>query len=101
MAVDNPEDQRMKAGPPDGLQSRQDIRLEDKFRGFFIAPVKVLSTFLLVLLFYGAFKYSDPWLWGQSPRVDHSDTAGPKDWNNEIGKGSKYLLGVGKADITG
>jgi hypothetical protein len=98
--MDNPEYQRTKAGLPDGLPSRQETSRAQRFRGFFNAPIKVISTFILVLLFFGGITYSDPWIWKQSPHVGHNDEAGAKDWNNE-GNGSKYLLGVGKADITG
>jgi hypothetical protein len=100
--MDNPTYQSTKAGPPEGIRLRPGTSRTDKFQASFIAIMKMLSSLVLVLVLYGAIRHFNPGLWGGLLGVGPGEgLAGNKDWKNEIGKGSKYLLGVGKADITG
>ncbi|EPE34477.1 hypothetical protein GLAREA_10171 [Glarea lozoyensis ATCC 20868] len=93
-----------KAAAPEDVWLRQDTGRSNKSRVVWIALMKVLSGFVLGVLFYGALRHFNPSFGGKLRyigSVDGEVAAGDGGNAFKIRKGSKYLLGVGKADITG
>ena len=93
--------QQVKAGPSTEALPRA-TNERDKFRASLLALLKVLSSLGLFLLFYGAIRHL---LRGvKIPNIPDWKAPGIPDvggqgWKN--GDETTYLLGVGKADITG
>lgn len=91
-----------KAEIPEDVWLRQDTGRSHKLRASFVTLVKIFSSFLIIFFFYGAIRYYSPGLLGSLQYVGSSHSiSGGGDLKDELVKGSKYLLGVGKADITG
>jgi hypothetical protein len=87
-----------KAGPSQAQP--QWTRKSSKWRGLVGSLIKALSIGAVLLLGYAAFTDSflhkrQGWFW----KFQGSQDDKPGQYGNS--KGSRYLLGVGKADITG
>jgi hypothetical protein len=100
----NSADQPRKANPPAEALPRATDNPSKKFRASFIALLKVLSSLGLLLVFYGAIRHLARGL--KLPKTPDWKTpvildGGVDGQGWEKGEGSLYLLGVGKADITG
>jgi hypothetical protein len=93
-----------KAAVPEDVWLRQDNSRGIKSRAVWITLMKLLSGFVLGLFFYGAFRRFHLSSVGKLRNIGSVDgEVADGDGRNafETGKGSTYLLGVGKADITG
>jgi hypothetical protein len=100
----NSVDQPGKADPSVETLPRATDNRNKKFRASFLALLKVLSSLGLLLVFYGAIRHLVSGLklpktpdWKNPVILD----GGVDGQGGEKGEGSLYLLGVGKADITG
>jgi len=91
--------QDLKAGPSE-VQSRWAPE-NRKWKRQVVALVKALSIVTFLVLAYAAFSYlflaNGRQLWAWELLGSQNGNAGQQ----ENSKGNRYLLGVGKADITG
>ena len=93
-----------EAGHEEGLQLRQEAKRSNRRKTFLTTPIKVLLSFLLVCFSFGVLRYIDPAFLGSLRYIDQGYETVKDGYHKDefqTENGSKYLLGVGKADITG
>lgn len=92
-----------KAGLPGSVRLPQGSSCKDQIRLAVIPILKVLSSIVLLLVIYDVYRaiiYRNHGLagtWDAPP----AETVASTVWEHALGSDDEYLLGVGKADITG